>query len=68
MQVRAEQNDTLDALCYRYYGSRSGALESVLALNPHLAEFGAILPAGTRVTLPEQVNQSTRTQMIQLWD
>ncbi|WP_337263334.1 MULTISPECIES: tail protein X [unclassified Serratia (in: enterobacteria)] len=68
MQVMAEQGDTLDAICYRYYGALAGALEAVLAANPRLAELGAILPTGTLVELPNQVEQAADTQMIQLWD
>lgn len=68
MRAMAVQGDTLDALCYRYYGALAGALEAVLAANPHLAELGPILPTGTPVELPNQVEQATDTQMIQLWD
>ena len=47
MQAIAQQGDTLDMICARYYGRTEGVFESVLAANPGLAELGAVLPHGT---------------------
>ena len=69
MKVIAQQGDTLDLICWRYYGqSNSGVVESVLLLNPALAEFGAILPHGTIVTLPDAAATAVDTKMVNLWD
>ncbi|EGD7263179.1 phage tail protein, partial [Escherichia coli] len=38
MKVRAHQYDTVDALCWRYYGRTQGVTEQVLKANPGLAE------------------------------
>ncbi|MEI7073291.1 tail protein X [Pectobacterium quasiaquaticum] len=67
MNVIAQQGDTLDALCYRHYGRTQGAVEAVLVANPGLAEFGAILPHGTAVTLPDIAAAPVR-ESVQLWE
>ncbi|ANC41859.1 phage tail protein [Hafnia alvei] len=67
MRVIASQGDTLDALCYRRYGRTEGVVEAVLAVNPGLAELGAVLPHGTAVELPV-VESSTTSKTVNLWD
>ena len=67
MRVIASQGDTLDALCYRLYGRTEGVVEAVLAVNPGLAELGAVLPHGTAVELPV-VESSTVSETVNLWD
>ncbi|RHW21687.1 tail protein X [Pseudomonas jilinensis] len=66
-QVRALQNDTVDAICWRYYGRTAGVTEAVLEANPGLADQGAVLPMGYLVTLPDQPRQAEQ-QAINLWD
>ncbi|WP_312948105.1 tail protein X [Superficieibacter sp.] len=67
MNVRAQQGDTLDAVCARYYGRTEGVFEAVLAANPGLAEHGAVLPHGIVIELPD-VQSSPITETINLWD
>lgn len=69
MQVRANQGETLDALCQRVLGRTAGVTEATLAANPGLADQGAVLPIGTLVNLPD-ATQATQTQaaLVQLWD
>lgn len=67
MRVIASQGDTLDALCYRRYGRTEGVVEAVLAVNPGVAELGAVLPHGTAVELPV-VESSTTSETVNLWD
>lgn len=67
MKVYAQQGDTLDALCARYYGRTEGVFEAVLVANPGLAELGAVLPHGASIELP-QVQSSPVTETINLWD
>ena len=55
MQIRATQGDTVDAICWRYLGTTEDTVEQVLLLNPKLAELGPVLPMGTVLTLPAQV-------------
>lgn len=67
MKVIAQKNDTVDAICWRYYGRSAGVVEQVLLSNPGLADLGAVLPHGTAVLMPEQVPQASK-KLIQLWD
>lgn len=66
MRVRAMQYDTVDAVCWRYYGRTQGMTEIVLAANPQLAEVGPFLPHGMEIELPDVVSVPT-TQTVQLW-
>ncbi|EOA03955.1 tail protein X [Herbaspirillum sp. BH-1] len=69
MQVRSQQGDTLDALVFRYLGASSGYVEQALTLNPSLAALGAVLPAGTMVTLPDAMEAPTSARdSISLWE
>lgn len=69
MQVRSQQNDTIDALVWRYLGETAGLVERTLEMNPALAQLGAVLPRGTLVTLPAaSQNTAATTELIQLWD
>lgn len=64
---RARQGDTVDLICSRVYGSTAGITERVLDSNPGIADHGPVLPIGTRVTLPAQV-QAAAHKLLQLWD
>jgi len=69
MQVRARQGDTVDALCFRHLGRTAGVVEQVLAANNGLAAFGAFLPLGTQVNLPDPVKAVLPTvTQTKLWD
>ncbi|WP_118987167.1 tail protein X [Photorhabdus sp. CRCIA-P01] len=67
MKIIAQQNDTVDALCWRHYGRTQGMTEQVLLVNPGLAEYGIILPHGTEVEMPEIMTATTKP-ILQLWD
>jgi len=67
MQVIAQQGDTLDVICVRYYGRSAGVFETVLAANPRLADAGPLIPYGTAVELP-QVQSVPTAESINLWD
>jgi phage tail protein X len=66
--VRAQQNDTVDALCWRHYGRTAGVTEAVLVANPGLADHGPTLPQGLVVQMPETQTTSPKRQMVNLWD
>ncbi|MCQ4319731.1 tail protein X [Stutzerimonas stutzeri] len=66
--LRAQQGDTVDALCWRHYGRTAGVVEQVLAANPGLADHGPVIPNGTLITLPDAAPQAERRQMVNLWD
>lgn len=68
MQVRANQGETLDALCQRVLGRTAGVTETALAAYPGLADLGPVLPMGTLVDLPDDVQTAqTETALVQLW-
>ncbi|VVO03142.1 hypothetical protein PS834_02828 [Pseudomonas fluorescens] len=66
--VRTNQNDTVDVLCWRFYGRTAGVTEAVLEANPGLADHGPILPQGLVVNMPEAQASAPQRQMAQLWD
>ena len=67
-QKRTQQNDTVDALCWRHYGRTAGVVEAVLDANPGLADRGPVLPSGLLVNLPELQAAAPERQMVNLWD
>lgn len=66
--VKSVQGDTIDLICWRYYGRTSGVTETVLESNLALAEQGPILVLGTEVVLPDIPAQQQMTKTINLWD
>ncbi|AFE59926.1 tail X family protein [Rahnella aquatilis HX2] len=67
MKVIAEQGDTVDSLCWRYYGRTESVVEQVYAANVGLAAAGAILPHGYAVELPD-INLPAVSETVSLWD
>lgn len=65
--IRTQQNETVDALCWRYYGRTQGAVEAVLLANPGLASHGLLLPQGMLVLMPELPAPAPKP-MTTLWD
>jgi len=54
-QYRTKEGDSLDAICFGYYGTTSHRqVETVLEANRALglADIGPLLPAGLVITLP----------------
>ncbi|MCF9034722.1 tail protein X [Acinetobacter nectaris] len=66
--VKSIQNDTIDSICWRYYGRSSGVVEMVLQANPQLAELDPILPIATDVVLPDISTPQKTETTINLWD
>ncbi|WP_164095149.1 tail protein X [Serratia marcescens] len=67
MQVMAQQRETIEMLCYRYYGKTAGVTEAVMDANPGIADVGVFLPYGYLVEMPDQVIAPTQ-DTVQLWD
>lgn len=63
----SRQGDTVDLICYRHYGTTEKVVAAVLEANKGLSAHGPILPIGTKVNLPVQQKQSTKTAL-KLWD
>ncbi|WP_267369933.1 MULTISPECIES: tail protein X [unclassified Pantoea] len=67
MIVYAQQGDTVDEICQRYYGRTGEAVGLVYAANPGLAESGPVLPHGCEMTLPE-LPGSSAGETVNLWN
>ena len=67
MKVYAQQGDTLDSLCCRYYNRTAAVVEKVFAANKGIADLGPLLPHGTAVDLPDIAEQPVQ-EAIKLWD
>ncbi|GAA5099720.1 tail protein X [Bartonella acomydis] len=69
---------SLDLLCFQHamavlgdrsqVGALNGYLEATLQANPEIARYGALLPRGLKVLLPEFVNQEKNSVVKRLWD
>ena len=68
MQVRTNQGETVDSLCWRALARSQGVVEATLELNPGLAALGPILPAGLLVTLPDTTTSNATRPTVKLWD
>ncbi|MDZ7277244.1 tail protein X [Pantoea eucrina] len=66
-RVYAQQGDTLDAICFRYYGRTQQVTEQVYATNTGLADAGPLLPHGWPIDLPALPDAPTR-ESTHLWD
>lgn len=62
IEYRTSQGDTLDQICFTYYGTTKGTVEKVLEANAGLCELGVILPVGTKITLPDVEAETTSDQ------
>lgn len=63
----AKDGETLDYICWKYYGKTNGIVEQVLKANRHLAELPAILKAGTQINLPDIEDKKQSNNKIKLW-
>ena len=66
MTVITQQNDTLDAICYRTLG-RTDIIVDVINSNPH-AISTPILPAGIEIRIPDLPTVKPIKTIIKLWD
>ena len=65
----AQQGDTVDLICARFFGRTAGLTELVLDTNDGLAALGPILPHGTAVVLPALADlEPAKPKSINLWD
>lgn len=63
------EGDTVDLIAWRYYGRQdSRVTEQVLDANPHLADYGALLPGGLSITLPDIATPGEQAATVKLWD
>lgn len=64
----SRKDDTLDALIWREASLGTSALAAVLAANRGIADLGAVLPAGTKITIPSRAPEISALPLINLWD
>ncbi|KPA99305.1 tail protein X [Pseudomonas asplenii] len=68
-RVRSVAGDSVNLLLYREQGRCDDGMEEALwRLNPRLAEYGAVLPAGVWVTLPEVEARNLIAAPVSAWD
>ncbi|MFI8418513.1 tail protein X [Serratia sp. NPDC078593] len=67
MKIYAQQGDTVDAICWRYYGTTQNVVEQVYHTNTGLAQYGPVLPHGYPVELPE-LTIAAKRETVKLWD
>lgn len=64
----SQQNDTLDSIAYRFFGSQSNDyLPRIVELNTKFTPH-AILPMRSTVILPFTTPIATTQQRLKLWD
>lgn len=69
MKVKALEGDTVDSLCFRYYGTTQGVTEKVLDANPGLCQQ-VFLDAGQEVEMPEPEKKKREmilTHCVHIW-
>lgn len=67
--VRSIAGDSVNLLLYRaLQRCDDAAEESLWRLNPGLAEYGPVLPAGVRVLLPELDSKPIAPKLASAWD
>lgn len=68
-RVRSKAGDTVNQLLYRESGRSDDEAEAALwLLNPGLAEYGSVLPAGVTVALPELEQKVSAAAPVSAWE
>ena len=66
---RTSDGDTLDDICWRYYGTSAVVTEAALDANPGLADLGPRYASGVEITLPDiPAPTAPAVQPVRLWD
>jgi phage tail protein X len=68
-KYRTSDGDTIDSICFKFYGATNGPVEAVYEANRGIEDYPAILPAGIEIQLPEiTVAKTSDLKPIRLWD
>ncbi|AUG06179.1 tail protein X [Pseudomonas sp. S09G 359] len=68
-RVRSIAGDSVNLLLYRELGRCDDVAEETLwRLNPTLAEYGPVLPAGVWVVVPEMQSRPSAVTPVLAWD
>ena len=65
MTYTTKDGETLDYICWKYYG-RTNVVEQVLKANRHLALQDAVFTAGIKILLPT-IEEPESNKKIKLW-
>jgi phage tail protein X len=69
MKYTTREGDSLDEICFRFYGERYlEALSTVLDANQGLAEKGLYLKGGESIELPDITFSEQVSQSFKAWD
>jgi len=68
MRYRTKEGDQIDQICWLHYGATAGVVERVLVANSGLARYGAVLPMGLVIELPELSITQESAPTVRLWD
>ncbi|WP_321336598.1 tail protein X [Breoghania sp.] len=63
---RTKDGDSVDKVCFDYYGKSSLTTEAVFEANRGLAAHGPLLPAGLDIVLPD-IEEPAATPIIRVW-
>lgn len=67
-QYVSRDGDTADLIAWKHYGTQEGrVVEMLLEANRGLADYGAVLPAGVKITLPD-FQMPEKVNGVRLWD
>ena len=62
------ENDTVDLVIYRELGFvDDNMLSETLKLNPEVSDYGAVLPAGVEIHLPQPPTPTDVIETVHLW-
>lgn len=67
MKLYAQQGDTVDSMCWRFYGHTASVVEKVYNANKSIADWGPVLPHGTPVDMPD-IAEAPVKESLRLWD
>lgn len=60
--------DTIDSICWAYYGATSGIVEQVVEVNRFIEDQPEVLEAGIKITLPDLTLPTKGKATVRLWD
>ena len=68
-KVRSIAGDSVNLLLFRELGRCDDVAEETLwRVNPDLAEYGPVLPAGVGVIVPEMASRPAARRPVSAWD
>ncbi len=67
--IIANGNESLDKIAYKIFKKNDDAiLKLFYELNPHLHNLDLIIPSGTVIKVPFEINSTQSQAKVRLWD